>query len=220
MHPNEQEVRRVGRPRSLEAKQAILDNTLVLLATQGYEAMSIEEVATRAGVGKATIYRWWDSKESLALDALQHVYATRYPVIDTGDVRRDLIAMIEDFIQLIEEKKPILGDLTFKLLGEIKTRPELFQMFYTRIVEPRLQRLVQMIEGAQLRGELRRDLDPSVLAGLCYSPYIIYRMMSCGQIVSLGDHWAEQVVDALLHGIAARDSEEDSIADEYKAKKS
>ncbi len=208
MHPNEQEVRRVGRPRSLEAKQAILDNTLLLLATQGYEAMSIEEVATRAGVGKATIYRWWDSKESLALDALQHVYA-RYPVIDTGDLRRDLIAMIEDFIQLIEEKKPILGDLTFKLLGEIKTRPELFQMFYTRIVEPRLQRLVQMIEGAQQRGEVRRDLDPSVLAGLCYSPYIIYRMMCCGQIVSPGDHWAEQVVDALLHGIAARD--EDSI---------
>jgi AcrR family transcriptional regulator len=101
MHPNEQEVRRVGRPRSLEAKQAILDNTLLLLATQGYEAMSIEEVATRAGVGKATIYRWWDSKENLALDALQHVYA-RYPVIDTGDLRHDLIAMIEDFIQLIE----------------------------------------------------------------------------------------------------------------------
>jgi tetracycline repressor-like protein len=117
--------------------------------------------------------------------------------------------MIEDFIQLIEEKKPILGDLTFKLLGEIKTRPELFQMFYARIVEPRLQQLVQMIEHAQQRGELRRDLDASVLAGLCYSPYIIYRMISCGQIVSAGDHWAEQVVDALLYGIAART--EDSI---------
>jgi AcrR family transcriptional regulator len=208
MHLKEQEGRRVGRPRSLEAQQAILDTTLLLLATQGYETMSIEEVATRAGVGKATIYRWWDSKESLALDALQHVYA-RHPVIDTGDLRHDLIAMIEDFIQLIEEKKPILGDLTFKLLGEIKTRPELFQMFYARIVEPRLQQLMQMIERAQQRGELRRDLDASVLAGLCYSPYIIYRMISCGQIVSAGDHWAEQVVDALLYGIAAR--REDSI---------
>ena len=93
MHPNEQEVRRVGRPRSLESQQAILDTTLSLLASQGYEAMSIEEVAARASVGKATIYRWWDSKENLALDALQHLY-TRHPVIDRGNLRNDLITMI------------------------------------------------------------------------------------------------------------------------------
>jgi AcrR family transcriptional regulator len=202
MHPNEQEVRRAGRPRSLESQQAILDATLALLATQGYKAMSIEEVAARAGVGKATIYRWWDSKENLALDALQHLYA-RHPVIDTGNLRHDFIAMIEDFIQLLEEKRPILGDLSFKLFGEIKTHPELFQMFYTRIMEPRFQQLVQMIERAQQRGELRKDLDPYMLAGFCCSPYIIYRLMSKGKIVSAGDHWVEQVVDAILHGIAA-----------------
>src|SRR6266542_6790142 len=63
MLTDEQEGRKAGRPRSMGAHQAILDATLALLATQGFETMSIEEVATRAGVGKTTIYRWWDSKE-------------------------------------------------------------------------------------------------------------------------------------------------------------
>jgi AcrR family transcriptional regulator len=206
MHPTEQEVRRVGRPRSLESQQAILDTTLSLLATQGYDAMSIEEVATRAGVGKATIYRWWDSKEKLALDALQHLY-DRYPVIDTGDLRNDLLTMTRDFIKLMEEK-PFEG-LSFKLLGEIKTRPELFQMFYARIVEPRLQRLTQMIERAQERGEVRKDLNPLVMAGLCGSPHIIYRILLCSNYASRDDHWAEQLVDVILHGIAVH--REDSM---------
>jgi AcrR family transcriptional regulator len=200
MFTDEQEGHRIGRPRSVEAHQAILDATLLLLATQGFGAMSIEEVATCAGVGKATIYRWWDSKESLALEALQHLYA-RQPIIDTGDLRHDLIAMIEEIIQLVEEKKSLLEGLTLKLLGDLKTHPELFQMFYSRIMEPRLQQVLQMIGHAQERGELRKDLDPLVLFGLCGSPYI-YRMLLSGKIVPRGDHWAEQVVDAILYGIA------------------
>jgi AcrR family transcriptional regulator len=203
MHPNEQAVRRVGRPRSLEAQQAILNATLSLLATQGYDAMSIEEVAAQASVGKATIYRWWDSKEELALDALQHLYDL-HPVIDTGNLRRDLIAIIEDSIRLIDEKKSALGDLSFKLFGEIKTHPELFHRFHACVVEPRLQQLMQLIERAQRRGELRSDLDPYMLAGLCCSPYIVYRLICKGKIVSPDEHWVEQVVDVILHGIVAR----------------
>ncbi len=200
MFTGEQEGHRIGRPRSVEAHQAILDATLSLLATQGFDAMSIEEVASRAGVGKATIYRWWDSKEGLALEALQHLYA-RQPIIDTGNLRHDLIAMIEDLIQHIEEKKLLLEGLTLKLVGDLKTHPELFQMFYARIMEPRVQQVLQMIEHAQERGELRKDLDPLVLFGLCGSPYL-FRMLLTGKIVPHGEHWAEQVVDAILHGVA------------------
>jgi AcrR family transcriptional regulator len=200
MFTGEQEGHRIGRPRSAEAHQAILDATISLLATQGFDAMSIEEVASCAGVGKATIYRWWDSKESLALEALQHLYA-RLPIIDTGDLRHDLIAMIEDLIQHIEEKKLLLEGLTLKLVGDLKTHPELFQMFYARIMEPRVQQVLQMIEHAQERGELRKDLDPLVLFGLCGSPYL-FRMLLTGKIVPRGEHWAEQVVDAILHGVA------------------
>jgi AcrR family transcriptional regulator len=202
-HADEQEGRKAGRPRSVEAHQAILDATLSLLSTQGFDAMSIEEVATRAGVGKTTIYRWWASKEALALEALQSLYARRRPIIDTGDLRHDLITMMEDFIQLMEEEGVLLENLTFKLLGELKTHPDLLKMFYSRIVEPRLQQFVQLVERAQERGELRQDLDPLVLYGLFCGP-CFYRMLLSGKIAPYGPHWAKQVVDAALNGAAVR----------------
>jgi AcrR family transcriptional regulator len=202
MITNEQEGRKAGRPRSIEAHQAILDTTLSLLSTQGFDTMSIEEVAARAGVGKTTIYRWWDSKEALALEALQSLYA-RHPIIDTGNLRHDLIAMIEGFIQLLEEDESMLAGLTFKLLGDLKTHPELFQMFYSRIMEPRLQHFSQMIERAQLRGELRQDLDPLMLMGLFAGPFF-YRMLLSSQLAPRSANWPEQVVDAALNGVAVR----------------
>ena len=66
-------VRRPGRPRSLSAHQAILDAALDLLAAEGYERMTIEAVAARAGVGKTTIYRRWASKEDLIIDAMENL---------------------------------------------------------------------------------------------------------------------------------------------------
>jgi len=202
MITDEQEGRKVGRPRSIEAHQAILDTTLSLLSTQGFDAMSIEEVATRAGVGKTTIYRWWDSKEALALEALQSLY-TRHPITDTGNLRHDLIAMIEGFIQVLEDDKSHLECLTFKLLGDLKTHPELFQMFYSRIMEPRLQNFSKRIEHAQACGELRQDLDPLMLIGLFAGPFF-YRMLLSDQLTPRSANWPEQVVDAILNGIAGR----------------
>ena len=202
MFTDEQEGRKAGRPRSEEAHQAILHATLSLLATQGFEAMSIEEVAARAGVGKTTIYRWWDSKEALVLEALQCLYAKR-PIIDTGNLRQSLIALFEDYTQLLEKGEPLLASLTFKLLGDCKTHPELFEMFYSRIIEPRLQQLSHLINQAQARGELRQDLDPLVLFGLFGGPFF-YRLLLSGKIAPRDPNWPEQVVDAVLNGIAKR----------------
>lgn len=199
MVADDQEERKVGRPRSMEAQQAILDATLLLLATQGFDGMSIEEVAARAGVGKTTIYRWWDSKEALALEALQRLYARR-PITDTGNLRQDLIAIFEDFARHMEKDEPLLENLSFKLLGDFKTHPELFQKFFSLIVEPRLQKFSQMIERAQERGELRENLDPLLLFGLFSGPFF-YRMLLSGKVAPHGPNWPEQVIDAVLYGI-------------------
>jgi AcrR family transcriptional regulator len=196
-----QEARKAGRPRSTEAHQAILDATLSLLSTQGFDSTSIEEIAARAGVGKTTIYRWWDSKEALALEALQSLYV-RQPIIDTGNLRHDLIVMLEGLIQLVGEDDPLFAGLVFKLLGDFKRHPALFQMFYSQILEPRLRQFFQMIERAQLRGELRQDLDPLILIGLLAGPFF-YRMLLSSQIAPGSANWPERVVDAALNGVAA-----------------
>ena len=81
--------RRPGRPRSARAHAAILDAAVALFIEGGSEGMSVEAVALKAGVGKATIYRRWPSKEELLIEAIEHVFAEPASP-DTGSVRDDL----------------------------------------------------------------------------------------------------------------------------------
>src|SRR6476620_10356561 len=90
---------RVGRPRSQEADRAILTATVELLAERGLAAMSIEEVAARAGVGKTTIYRRWPSKGLLALDAFVGSFREEQPLPDTGTLRGDLLSALHAWVR-------------------------------------------------------------------------------------------------------------------------
>src|SRR5579871_5389938 len=84
-----------GRPRSEKAHKAILDAAAELLLARGLSAVSMDAVAERAGVSKATIYRWWPTKETLALDALYTEWAAAAPAPrDTGSLRKDLLALL------------------------------------------------------------------------------------------------------------------------------
>src|SRR5260370_35342567 len=94
----EQGIRKPGRPRSAQAHKAILDATLELLAEEGFQGLSIEEVAARAGAGKTTIYRRWSSKEELVMEAIRQVQI-EVPVMDTGNFRNDLAALLETVYQ-------------------------------------------------------------------------------------------------------------------------
>src|SRR6476659_4652800 len=84
-----------GRPRSEQASNAILTAAAELLLEHGLAAINMDAVAARAGVSKATIYRWWPTKETLALDALYHEWDTARPELqDTGSLRADLLALL------------------------------------------------------------------------------------------------------------------------------
>ena len=84
-----------GRPRSEKAHKAILDAAAELLLARGLSAVSMDAVAERAGVSKATIYRWWPTKETLALDALYTEWAAARPhPRDTGSLRGDLLSLL------------------------------------------------------------------------------------------------------------------------------
>src|SRR5947209_19907530 len=83
-----------GRPRSEKARLAILEAAAELLLARGLSAVSMDTVAERAGVSKATIYRWWPTKETLALDALYNEWAAvRPPARDTGSLPGDLLSL-------------------------------------------------------------------------------------------------------------------------------
>jgi AcrR family transcriptional regulator len=197
---SESEIRKPGRPRSAQADKAILQATLEELAAVGYEALTIEAVAARARVGKTTIYRRWPSKMELVMEAISFVHA-EVPLIDTGNFRDDLLTILRGAFQL---RAPIIEQLVVKLMGEVKSNPEIFQAFMQRQVTPRFQAIFQMIERAKARGELRQDIDPSLIVSLMAGPYF-FQVLFAGILPTpeLTPVLAEQLVDAVLHGIGA-----------------
>src|SRR5260370_9387582 len=79
-----------GRRRSEASRKAILDATYELLKAIGFHQMSIEGVASRAGVGKATIYRWWSSKGVLPVEAFMQALAPSIAFRETGSAPADI----------------------------------------------------------------------------------------------------------------------------------
>lgn len=205
MSEYEQAIRKVGRPRSTESHQAILEATLTLFAEEGLQGLSIEGVAERAGVGKTTIYRRWSSKEDLIKDALDQFRAD-YPVPDTGNIRNDLLSITRE-AQALFNRNPLVGKLITKLVAEVKTKPDIYRPFYEKVAAPRLQQFRQMVERAQQRGELRSDLDPSLMFSLILISLAYGSLF--GELIAPDANQIydpEAAVDALLHGIGTPSS--------------
>ena len=96
------EVRRKrGRPRDPEADGRILAAASSLILLRGYESMTVDEVASSAGVGKATVYRRWSRKEDLAVAAMEQLYRDEMPPPDTGSIRGDLLAMYASVLSFV-----------------------------------------------------------------------------------------------------------------------
>jgi AcrR family transcriptional regulator len=195
--------RKAGRPRSVAAHQAILQATLELFAGEGFDAMSIEEIAARAGVGKTTIYRRWDSKEDLMLDAARSLQA-EFPFVDTGNLRDDLIHMLK-LVWDVSGRNSLIEKLYVRIIGESRANPDLFRLFYEHRLGPRLQHFREAIEHAQARGEIRKDLEPFLVLDLLMGP-LVSRLLLTGPLANAphpGD-FPEQMVDVILQGLAPK----------------
>ena len=186
-----------GRPRSEASHQAIIQATLELLIEVGYGALTMEAVRTRAGVGKATIYRRWSSKEELVRDAIVFMHED-FTEIDTGSLRGDYEAIAAQ----VRSSAQRAGAGTFapRLLGESINDPELHAIFYENLVRPRRDALGTLLRRAIERGELRGDLDLELMIDLFAGP-AVYRLLITGgdmsQMFSV-----EAQMDALMNGLA------------------
>jgi len=185
-----------GRPRSAQSQQAILAATLTLLATEGFDTMSIETIAARAGVGKKTIYRWWTSKEALVIDAIRNMQQIKNPVIDTGSLRADLLALFSNTLQAWG--RPDARQLLLELVGLMATHPQVFRAYYAQVLEPRLQQATRLIQAAQSKGEVRQDLDATEILSLLAGPIWYYTLLG----VTAASVQPERLIDAILQGIA------------------
>jgi AcrR family transcriptional regulator len=186
-----------GRPRSEKARQAILDAATQLLLAQGLSAASMDAVAQRAGVSKATIYRWWPSKETLALDALYADWAAAGPAPrDTGTLRGDLLSLLRPWTRLAGRQS--YARVIAALLSETHTDPAFAREYRRRVVEPRRELAKAVLLRAADRGEIPSDTDTDIALDLIYGP--LYHRLLHGH-AKLDDRFVRDVVDLALNGL-------------------
>jgi AcrR family transcriptional regulator len=192
---------RRGRPRSPETDSAIVDATLELIADEGLTGLSVESVAARAGVGKATIYRRWPSKEALVCDALAQLAADDVPLPDSVGVRERLLAVLEHIRCKSPETQ--VGRIMPRMLSHATSQPDLFRLYYDQVLRPRRARVEAIIADAQAAGELRADLDPELAVTLVIAPMLYLNLMQAAR-GKPGPGTSEAIVDAVLAGLAPR----------------
>jgi AcrR family transcriptional regulator len=188
---------RRGRPRSEKARLAILEAAAELLLERGLPAVSMDAVAERAGVSKATIYRWWRTKETLALDALYNEWATvQPPARSSGSLRGDLLALLRPWVRLAGSRP--YGRVISGLITEAQMDPEFARVYLSRFIEPRRENGRAIFRRAIERGEIPENTKIEVALDMLYGP-LYHRLLH--RHAPLNDRFVRDVVDAALYGI-------------------
>ena len=198
--PAVDEVRAPGRPRDARVERSILDAALDLFLEVGFDAMSIESVAERAGVGKTTIYRRWQSKEDLVVATVCTLYEGM-EIPDTGDLRADLTGVVEHMHGLIRTTKA--GQALPRMAGELARGTALGAAYMKNVMGPKLEATGAALQRAKDRGELRDDLDVRLAIASVVGPMMF--LVLTGRITDFGDDLASRVVDQALDGMTRRD---------------
>jgi AcrR family transcriptional regulator len=187
---------RGGRPRDPSRDGVIRAAILRLLADVGYGALTMDAVASEAGVGKATIYRRWKSKEALFAEAVQQM--ARTPAApDTGTVRSDIETSTKAVLEgMTREALRIMP----RLLADAADDPALLAAMQDALLTPRRAMIGEILRRGVARGELRADLDVELVTHLLFGSAIAHVLMSGGDTTALVD-LPLRVFDTLAAGI-------------------
>lgn len=184
-----------GRPRNVETQKSILSASYDLLLESGLGTVTVEKIAERAGVSKATIYKWWTNKADVVMDGFLAAAAARLPVPDTGSVFNDILIHATSLARFLTSRE---GKIIRELIGEGQFDLGLAEAYRTRYFHPRRLEAKQLLERGVHRGELRENLDLDLSIDLIYGP-IFYRLLVIGE--NLDDVYVESLVKYSFTGI-------------------
>lgn len=194
---------RGGRPRSVEADKAIVHATLELLGEVGPTGLTVEEVASRAGVSKATLYRRYPGKDQLIVDALASLNADLpVEVPDVGSTRDTLVLMLDTW--RAGHATSLAGRLFPRVTAHARTNPPLFGCFYDRVIEPRRELFRLVLRRGIDRGELRGDVDIELAVTLLIAPTLYQLQLTAGGRDPAPGAGSAEFVDAVLDGLTPR----------------
>lgn len=166
-----------GRPRSEPVRRMILATAMRLLEKQSMKALSIEGIAKAAGVSKATIYRWWDSKAAIVIDAFIEHHVVRTPMrtdIPPGD------ALAEHFRALVGQYAGLGGRIVAQILAEAQYDPEIAREFRARFHDKRGIVVRDRVEEWRRSGVIPRTTNIAFLMDMIYAP--IYLRLLTGHL--------------------------------------
>jgi AcrR family transcriptional regulator len=187
---------RPGRPRSVAADEAILAATTELFIELGYDALTVEQVAARAGVAKATIYRRYPSKVDLVIAAARALGDAKGPAPDTGDIRADLLALARAHRRMLTST-----DAGRAIPAMIAARPRDRELAaaHSAFVAERRASSTAVLRRAIDRGELPAATDVELLVDLVVAP-LFYRVLVVG--ARIPDRYLERLVDTTLRAFS------------------
>jgi AcrR family transcriptional regulator len=175
-----------------EREDEILDATVQLLMEVGYDRLTMDAVARQARASKATLYRRWESKASLVVEALARgKTAPHVEVHDTGSLREDLMATFCGHQGMSGAATGILGSV----ITAVATDPEFAERFRAEFIAPKIAVSQAIYHRAQERGEIRDDLDIEII-GPALAGILLHRAFIMGEPID--DDAIERVVDHVI----------------------
>ncbi|MEU9119328.1 TetR/AcrR family transcriptional regulator [Streptomyces sp. NPDC048506] len=188
--------------RSERSRRAIFDAALALVGEVGYEKLTIEGIAARAGVGKQTIYRWWPSKAAVLLDAFTAGVDgdVEQGLPNTGDLAADLKFVLR---ATADEFNDPAFQAPYRALAVAGANDEeLSRTFVGRMVEPGIRVYGERLRVAQEAGEIAAGVDVRIAAEMVLSPFSQRWLMRTGELTY---DFVDTLVDQVLSGLRPRD---------------
>lgn len=184
-----------GRPRNMETHNTILTASYELLLESGFGAVTVEKIAERAQVSKATIYKWWPNKAAVVMDGFLAAAAARLPIPDTGLVDQDILEHATNMALFMVSQE---GSIFLQIIGEGQVDSGLAEAFRARYIQPRRMEVRQILDKGIQRGELDKAVDIALFTDLIYGS-IFYRLLVTGERVD--EAYVAQVVSQVFRGV-------------------
>ncbi|HCD46462.1 MAG TPA: TetR family transcriptional regulator [Lachnoclostridium sp.] len=189
--------KKIGRPRSEKTRQAILTASYDLLLLNGFHSITVEGIAERAGVSKATIYKWWPNKAAVVLDGFFAATESMLEVPDTGSAKEDLLVQASNLAAFLTSSK---GKVITELIAEGQSDENVAKEYRNRYFNPRRLISQHILERGMERGELKKDLDIELSIDLIFAP-LFYRLLITGEKVDSA--FVEQMISYAFAGLNA-----------------